>query len=112
MQIFEYLFYIHSGNLVAFAENDTLKLIWLDNMIKIIQFINIQNGMLFIKLTKNQKFWAIDDLIEVKAIIQSALNAIYGQITKLKTVMGTKIIKYSFSVAVRELKVTCIFQNT
>ena len=112
MQIFGYLFYIHSGNFVAFAENDTLKLIWLDNIINTIQFINIQNGILFIKSTKNQKFWAIDVLMKVNATIQSALNAMYGHIIKLKTVIGTKIIKYNFSVVVRELKVTWIFQNT
>lgn len=78
---------------------------------KIIQFMNIQSGILFIKSTKNQKFWEIDDLMEVKATIQSALNAMYGHIIKLKTVTGTKIIKYNFSVDIRELKLTWIFQN-
>ena len=37
-------FYIHSGNFVALAVTEILKLIWLEIMMNTIPFINIQNG--------------------------------------------------------------------
>ena len=73
---------------------------------KTIQFINIQNGRLFIKLTKNQKVLDKVDSIYPIALIQFALSAIYGPIIKLNTVIGTNIMKYSFSVELRVLKET------
>jgi hypothetical protein len=103
MQIFGYLFYIHSGNFVAFAESDILKFIWLESMIKTIQFINIQNGKCLIKFTKNQKFPVNVFSMKFRTCIQSACNAIYGPITKLSTVIGIKMIKYNFSVVIRVL---------
>lgn len=41
----------------------------------------------------------------------SAFNAIYGQIIKLKTVIGIKIIKYNFSVVTLVQKDTWILQQ-
>jgi hypothetical protein len=96
-------FYIHSGNLVAFAESDILKLIWLESMINAIQFTNIQNGIWFIKLIKNQKVHVIDFSIKFRTWIQFDCKAMYGPMMKLKTVMGIRIMKYSFSVLVRVL---------
>lgn len=75
-------------------------------MIKAIPFTNIHKGILFIKLIKNQKLRLSVVSIKPIATIQSAFNAIYGQITKLKTVIGIRKIKYNFSVLERLLKET------
>ena len=71
----------------------------LEMIIKAIQFINIQNGISLIKVDKNQNVCTTELSIRLIAWIQSAFSAIYGQITKLKTVIGMRIIKYNFSVA-------------
>ncbi len=88
---------------MAFAERDILKFIWLESIIKTIQFTNIQNGKCLINLTRNQKFQINVFSIKLRTWIQSAFNAIYGQIIKLKIVTGIKIIKYNFSVFARGL---------
>ena len=75
-----------------------------------IQFINIQNGRWFIKLTKNQKVLDNVDSIYPIALIQFALRAMYGPIIKLNTVIGTNIMKYNFSVELLEPKETWILQ--
>jgi hypothetical protein len=71
-----------------------------------IQFINIQKGICFIKLFKNQKF--LERVFSMSAIawIQSALSAIYGPMMKLRIVIGIRITKYNFSVLVRVLNDT------
>jgi len=94
---------------VAFAESDILKSIWLEMIMKTIQFKNIKRGILLTKSTKNQKLWVIVDSIEPKAQIQSAFNAIYGPMIKLKTVIGISNTKYNFSVEAWVLKETWIF---
>ena len=50
--------------------------IWLDIIMNTIPFKNMRSGMLFTKLTKNQKLRVMVDPIEVKAQIPSELNAI------------------------------------
>jgi hypothetical protein len=89
--------------LVAFAEREILKFIWLESIIKAIQLTNIQKGICFIKFIKNQNVHVKDFSIKFKTWIQFDCNAIYGPIMKLKTVMGIRMIKYSFSVLVRVL---------
>lgn len=101
-------FYIHSGNFVAFADTDILKLIWLDIMINTIQLMNIQNGICLINGVKNQNVCIIVLNRKFNVTIQSAFNAIYGQTMKLITVIGINIIKYNFSVQARVLKDTWI----
>lgn len=104
-------FFVYSGSLVALADNDILKFIRLEIMIKTIQFINIQNGIWFIKLVKNQNVLEIIFSISQRAMIQLAFRAIYGPIIKLNTVIGTNIMKYSFSVDECVLKETEILQH-
>ena len=76
---------------------------WLESMMKAIQFTNIQNGIWFIELIKNQKVHVIDFPIKFRTWIQSDCRAMYGHMMKLKTVMGMRMIKYNFSVLVRVL---------
>lgn len=59
-------FYIHSGNLVAFAEREILKFIWLESIINAIQLTNIQKGICFIKFIKNQNVHVKDLSIKFK----------------------------------------------
>ena len=61
--------------------------------------------------TKNEKFFErVVSMIPI-VWIQSAFRAIYGQITKLNTVIGMSIMKYNFSVDVWVLKETWILQH-
>jgi hypothetical protein len=75
---------------------------------KTIQFINIQNGICLIKGAKNQNACVTVFCIKLRVWIPLAVSAIYGQMTKLKTVMGINNMKYNFSVVARVLKVTWI----
>ena len=111
MQISKQIFYIHSGNLVAFAESEILKFIRLDNIIKATQFINIQSEICWINGYKKEKFLIIKFSIVFKVSIQLACNAIYGPIIKLMTVIGIRITKYNFSVVIVVLKDIWILQQ-
>ena len=80
-------------------------------MIKTIQFINIQKGICLIKGAKNQKVCVMLFWTKLRVWIPSAFNAIYGQTTKLITVIGINTIKYNFSVVARVLNETLILQQ-